>query len=348
MIDLNNMKIGKRLALAFGTMTVMMIVGTILAIYSVNAMRDARTRCIAEAELMERVDHISGEVGNVYFNIWNVLAHDELDERKEHQALADESREHAESSLREIRAQTMDHAEVQQTIDRVLAAMKDAWELNVRVTALSTEGKTKEAWHLMSTEGDLKRDAIEKELVAMDDWQARQISESNASAARLVSTVRTVLIGGLGFGLVLAFVFSVYITRGITRPLSIGIGVLDDVSRGDLTEDVPEALLARRDEVGDLSRALQTMSAGLRNLIRDVSAGTQVLATSAGELSSVSDQMTGGARETSTKANAAANAAEEMSANAVSVAAGMEQATTSLATMAGSTEEMTSTIGEIA
>ena len=142
------------------------------------------------------------------------------------------------------------------------------------------------------------------------------------------------------------FVYLIWQT--IRRPVAALTERTSDIARGDLTQDVPATLRNRKDEVGDLARAMQTMAENLRSLLRDVSGGIQTLAASSGGLSTLSDQMATGARQTSARASTVAAAAEEMSANSVSVAQGMEQATANLGTVASATEEMTSTIGEIA
>ncbi len=146
----------------------------------------------------------------------------------------------------------------------------------------------------------------------------------------------------------LALVVSRFVARAITRPIVTGVELLEGVSQGDLSREIPEALRRRTDEAGELGRALQTMSESLRGLVHEVQGGTDVLGSASKELSTVSNQMATGARQTSSKANTVAAAAEEMSVNSVSVAAGMEQASTNLSTMAAATEEMTSTISEIA
>ena len=134
----------------------------------------------------------------------------------------------------------------------------------------------------------------------------------------------------------------------IRRPVGALTERTQDIARGDLTRDIPEALQNRKDELGDLARAMQTMATNLRTLLRDVSGGIHTLASASSGLSGVSDELANGAKSTSAKANTVAAAAEEMSANSVSVAAGVEEATTNLTTVATATEEMTSTIAEIA
>ena len=146
-----------------------------------------------------------------------------------------------------------------------------------------------------------------------------------------------------GIGL---FVF--LIRRMIALPIGALTGRARAIADGDLTQDMPGDLVARKDEIGNLAGTMQTMTANLRGLLRDVSGGVQILGSSSSGLTSVAGQMSSGAKQTSDKAATVAAAAEEMSANMTSVAAGMEQATTNLSSVATATEEMTATIGEIA
>ena len=146
----------------------------------------------------------------------------------------------------------------------------------------------------------------------------------------------------------LALVISRSVARTITRPIEVGVELLNGVSRGDLTQSVPEALRARTDEAGELSRSIHAMTESLRKVLGEVSGGAQTLASSATELSAVSSQTADTVRSMSDQATTVAAAAEEASANTTSVAAGMEQAATNLASVASATEEMSATVGEIA
>jgi methyl-accepting chemotaxis protein len=141
---------------------------------------------------------------------------------------------------------------------------------------------------------------------------------------------------------------SLYAASSISKPISVSVELLDRISKGDLTQEVPAVLQARKDEAGELCRSMHVMTVALRKLLREVSGGVQTLASSSTELSAVSNQSAANVKGMSEKTSAVAAAAEEMSANSASVASGMELATTNLTTMASATEEMTSTIGEIA
>jgi len=137
-------------------------------------------------------------------------------------------------------------------------------------------------------------------------------------------------------------------TRSIAGPLGAAVDQLDQIAGGDLTQDVAARYLDRGDEIGMLSRTMQTMSRSLRDVLQEMTGGIYVVSSSSTELSANSGQMSDGAREASSTAHSVAAAAEQMASNVVSVAAGMEQTSVNLASVASATEQMTSTIGEIA
>ena len=110
-----------------------------------------------------------------------------------------------------------------------------------------------------------------------------------------------------------------------------------------MRHDVSTEYLERGDEIGSLSKSMQTMSTSLRGLLKNITAEIQVLSSASAELSTNSGHMADGSRRASEKAHSVAAAAEEVSANVVSVATGMEQAAVNLTNVSSNTEEMTAT-----
>jgi methyl-accepting chemotaxis protein len=134
----------------------------------------------------------------------------------------------------------------------------------------------------------------------------------------------------------------------VLAPLEVVAERLRVVSQGDLSNvKLPEALLARKDELGELASAAQAMSDNLRRLLGGISSGAQTLASAATELSAISRQTASGTASMADRANAVAAAAEEASSNTLSIAAGMEQSSGSLSSVASATEQMSATVGDI-
>jgi len=138
------------------------------------------------------------------------------------------------------------------------------------------------------------------------------------------------------------------VKRSITIPLTAAVSHLEGISRGDFSKDLPEETLARADEIGVQSRAMQAVSVSLRKMIKEVSGGIATCAEYSTHLLTNSDQMSTGSRDATDKAHMVAAAAEEMSCNVKMVATSMDQTTSNLTHVAASTQEMTATISEIA
>jgi methyl-accepting chemotaxis protein len=189
---------------------------------------------------------------------------------------------------------------------------------------------------------------LDQELENFLNYLNEKKEEINKKADNTIDSVRLTLIITMVAGLAIAILSGFIITRSISRPLSEGITLLNDIAGGDLSHDVPRALLTQRDEIGDLARALQIMGEKLRTVVGDVNGGVQTLLVSASGLMEISSRTANGVKHVSDKALGVSAAAEEASANTQSVAAGMEQAATNLHTVADSTREMTATIAEIA
>lgn len=175
--------------------------------------------------------------------------------------------------------------------------------------------------------------------------KADEVDKSNKETESTIWT--TVLVGSLA-GIAGAIFAGIVLTRGIATPLAAVVAQVDSIAKGDLSKDTSVETQERKDEIGVLACAMQTMIVGLRRMVQEISSGIQVLSSSSTELLASSDQMTSASRHASEKANSVSAAAEQMSSNATSVAAGMEQTSTNLGHVSTATDQMTSTITEIA
>jgi len=182
-----------------------------------------------------------------------------------------------------------------------------------------------------------------------------QLSASNTAAAE--GAIRTVLIV-IPIVVIASILIGLFLTFSITGPLNKVVHTLSEIEKGDMTV---RAHLDRGDELGMLSNALDSLSTKLQSIFRNLRQDSDMLASSAEELSSVGKQVSTAAEEnvsqcatvasTSEQAavniNAMANGAEEASANANEVASAAEQMSTNMNTIAAAIEEMSASISEI-
>ena len=145
---------------------------------------------------------------------------------------------------------------------------------------------------------------------------------------------------GLAYALLM-----VLIRRNVLAPLRLAVSRLNWLAAGDLTHAVTGH---RRDEFGELSRAVESLRGNLRAVVGDLAHGVDTLTGAAGELSAVAGSVADGVRRTSDRAGTVAGAADEVSAGAGAAAQGIASATGSLASVAVAAEQMSASIGEIA
>ena len=132
--------------------------------------------------------------------------------------------------------------------------------------------------------------------------------ENNANYDLTIKIFLSIILAGLLVGIAVGFL----IARNIAAPLSASIEQLNAVADGDLTQDIPQQLAARQDEVGMMVQALAKMQKSLRtvlknvhdeaensaNMVTDVQALVGNLNESTQDMSAVTEEMAAGMEET--------------------------------------------------
>ena len=81
-----------------------------------------------------------------------------------------------------------------------------------------------------------------------------------AAMSTLRSTSRSVIMGGTALVVLLGLIITIFMTRGLTRPIKKGVELAGLISRGNLSNRLD---IESRDEIGDLARALNVMADSL-------------------------------------------------------------------------------------
>ena len=340
-----NLKIGKKLAIVLGGCILLLVSLSSLALWGDKTMercqadtRDRLTKSLLADQVTAGAAQATVIIGGIVSEKRPAASQREelLAIRKEYRAALEEFKSRVKTDTGKQLANDMD------------GLFQEFIATNNRVMDLAYAGSQTEAQKLyreksLPLSGALRAKAMEAEKYQHD---LVDVDEQKSKAAN--SLVWMALVIGTLIAIGCASVGGWILTRSIARPLGRAVAHLNEVAKGDLSQDAPAEFLARGDEIGLLARAKQLMITNLRQVIQDLSNGVEVLSSSSTELSANSSQMSQGGRDASEKAHSLAAAAEEMTANVTSVAAGMEQTTTNLSSVASATEEMTSTIGEIA
>src|SRR5580692_2624018 len=165
-------------------------------------------------------------------------------------------------------------------------------------------------------------EAIKKPLGDMADSFVALIEEStremNVQTRSMDLTIALTTIAALGLGLLVAL----FLSRSIAGATQAVLAQAEAIAAGDLTRD--DLKIRSRDELGDLTAAINKMSGSLRNMIMAITQNSMQVGSASEELSSTSQQITANSEETSAQAKVVADATEQVSQNLQTVATGAE------------------------
>lgn len=146
--------------------------------------------------------------------------------------------------------------------------------------------------------------------VAIDfDWGIiAELDVDEAFALARATADRTILIGiVIAVGVTL---LAYFLARGIARPIRTISGVAAEVSRGNLTVEVPN--LKRSDEIGLLNEAFREMVGNLRRQIGQVLDSVNVVSKAASGISATVAQVVSGTTQTSSAVAETSTTAEQV------------------------------------
>jgi len=138
-------------------------------------------------------------------------------------------------------------------------------------------------------------------------------------AARLINQARNMILAILSLVLILFLVFILFallfLQTGVFKPISVGVGIAEEVARGNLAIDVDSRLFGRTDEIGELSRALQRMIENLSDIVGEVLTGTNAIADASESLSSGTTELAHRTENQASSLEETSAAIEEISAS---------------------------------
>ncbi len=191
------------------------------------------------------------------------------------------------------------------------------------------------------------RPAIDAYLKALDDFVTvqetlRDRARTAAEDARRTGSFTGLALIGLvflaGIGLTVALV------RSIVRPLDRALKAADAIASGDLTQRLDDA---RRDEFGQLLRALSAMTDRLRGLVSEVRSGVESVSTASTEIASGNHDLSARTEQTASNLQQTAASMEELTSTVAQSADTARQANQLASTAAQAATQGGEVVGQV-
>ena len=150
--------------------------------------------------------------------------------------------------------------------------------------------------------------------IAGTDW----IFVITATKDEVLSAIPTlqkdiILAGGIILLATIAFVL--FMGNSIARPIVKVATHSEHIANLDVTQDMPEAFLTRKDEIGTLARGIQIVTQNLREFVGEVKGSSEQVATVSAELTSAAQQSAHASEGVSKAISEIANGAAEQAVN---------------------------------
>lgn len=214
-------------------------------------------------------------------------------------------------------------AQIKEEISLYRAKRQEAFDL-------AAAGKREEGYNyfIKNSAGHLdKANQLLEELAAYKGQTAEQFNrQGEAAQAAAGRTIISITILALAFSLFLGLMLA----RMIANPLKSMLKTAQEVATGNLA--LEEIDSNSQDEVGQLALAFNTMTANLRNLIKQIGSSAQQVAASSQELSAsaeeatqASEQISGNLQRIAHDADSSVRHSEMISATTTQMSAGIQQ-----------------------
>jgi methyl-accepting chemotaxis protein len=350
MLFYKNLRIPYKLAVAFGSLVLAILIGSGVLYWSMAFLRDSTA-------LTDRSFTVRQELRNILEGMLNqetalrgyLISSDEkfLEPYRDGQ----KQFQNAVSTVKLMIAEN--HAQLQRLTQ--IEELAQHWQKDVaeKEIAFIAKANLQDEARLMEASGAGKRDMdrIRSLLADMDQTEQLVQQHHTAKRATLFHIASLFAVIGCILSVLLALVMGWLVTRGVAVPIQRMTEAMKRLAGGDKAIDIPG--LGQRDEIGIMAQAVQvfketTMEAErlaaeraeeeakrrsrserLDGLIRSfeskVGKLAQALATAATEMESTAQSMASTAEQTNQKSLAVAAASEQTSANVQTVATAAEE-----------------------
>lgn len=150
--------------------------------------------------------------------------------------------------------------------------------------------------------------------VAGSNW----ILVVTADASEVLSTIpemRNGILISLAVILIVSIGITYFIGDAISKPIILAVEHSEQIANLDITQDMPEAFLNRKDEIGSLSIGLQQLTDSLRDILKEIDQSSEQVAATSQELTATTQQSALAAGEVTKTTEEIAKGASEQAFN---------------------------------
>lgn len=137
------------------------------------------------------------------------------------------------------------------------------------------------------------------------------ITASQQEVLSAIPTLQNIIMVVLAIILIISIVITYMIGNSITQPIIKTVRHSEQIAQLNISSNVEQKYLSRKDEIGILSRSLQSITDSIRGIVGEINVASERLATASEELTATSQQSANASEEVSTTVEEIATGASD-------------------------------------
>jgi methyl-accepting chemotaxis protein len=361
---MKNLKIRLKLLIAFGTMMLGLAIFTAVVLVNFSNVVDQNSYIVkeqmAKRHMMFHLREGQEKMGMGLRGILNPRVFAKEDLFLKHQKLFNDGRTIWKENFEEMEAMSKDKEELQ--LWNEYKKLSDEWNndydqfllLLDQKIGFKKEGVALIDERMVKLDDDLftqftviyeHYQPISAKLDQMLDDLEVDIDETVSSVENLESNTKTVVIVLFLICLIVSSIFTLWISNQISKGINHIKDNMQKAEKGDLRA---KCTISSRDEIGELSKAFNSLLDKTARTIRQIKETSGVLSHSSEKLLTIAEGMAANNEETYAKASVVATSVEEIAAEMMASSNNLSSTSSNIVMIASSVEEMSGTIRNLA
>ncbi len=147
--------------------------------------------------------------------------------------------------------------------------------------------------------------------------------------------------------IIIAIILSTMMGNSISKPIIESVEVASRIEKLDLTEDIDEKDLKRKDEIGQISLSFQSIINTLRDFAKKIKESSEQVASSSEELTAVSEEAAAASGSVAESASEIAADSEEQQKDILNVVSAVEEISAQIQEISSNAEEISNLSQEV-
>jgi methyl-accepting chemotaxis protein len=336
--------LGKKVGLGFSAVLALMVLTSLLTYLRAGSIKDTQEYATtmrmpvvkACAEMQRDLNQTQSKGRQV------ILAGNQADRREAAQKLFDTAWDSIAKDTAKL-DELAPHFALQANRDRLaqikdsLPALRQVQEAAMKNAAGSERDAVLKAGNEFADRATAATEEIKKPLGELAE-SADQLLQKNTEAVRAqTSLMDLTLLGATLLAIGVGTFVAIFLSRSIAGGTQSVLAQAEAIAAGDLSRD--DLQVRSQDELGDLTVAVNKMSASLKRIILAIAENATHVASASEELNATSQQISANSEETSAQAGVVSTASQQVNQNLQSVSTGADEMTSTIQSIATSAHE---------